>query len=66
MDTSNGNHDAEPAPLDTKTPPPEPAPVEKIPPPVGPRRAGYTTNKNKPRNKARARMAKVSRVRNRR
>lgn len=30
------------------------------------KRAGYTTNKGRPRNKARARMAKVSRVRNRR
>lgn len=45
---------------------PEPAPVVKVPPPSGPKRAGYTTNKGKPRNRARARMAKVSRVRNRR
>lgn len=35
-------------------------------PPEGPKRAGYTKNKGKPRSKARARMAKVSRVRNRR
>lgn len=42
------------------------APMAKIPGPVPKKRAGYTTNKGRPRNKARARMAKVSRVRNRR
>lgn len=59
---------AEPTPVDTSaemytevlTPDRKPAPPE------GPKRAGYTTNKGRKRNKARARMAKTSRVRNRR
>ena len=42
------------------------APMAKSPELSPKKRAGYTTNKGRPRNKARARMAKVSRVRNRR
>lgn len=40
-------------------------PDRKPAPPEGPKRAGYTKNKGQKRNKARARMAKTSRVRNR-
>ena len=35
------------------------------PPKLGKKRAGYTTNKGNPRSKRRARMARVSRRRNR-
>lgn len=38
---------------------------DKEPEQTGPKRAGYTKNHGQKRNKARARMAKVSRVRNR-
>lgn len=41
-------------------------PVRKVLPPEGPRRAGYTKNHGQKRSKARARMAKTSRARNRR
>lgn len=41
-------------------------PMAKLLGPAPKKRASYTTNKGRLRNKARARMAKVSRVRNRR
>lgn len=72
MDTSNGyNHEVDYIER-LYGPAPEPdasealAPIVKVAPPTGPKRAGYTTNKGRTRNKARARMAKTSRVRNRR
>lgn len=40
-------------------------PDRKPAPPEGPKRAGYTKSHGRKRNKARARMAKTSRVRNR-
>lgn len=71
MDTGNDRTHDTGLTEDIYGPAPDPSAGEsssviKVAPPTGPKRAGYTTNKGRPRNKVRARMAKTSRVRNRR
>lgn len=44
---------------------PVPAPASKEPPPQGKKRAGYTLNKGRGQSKAKRRMVKASRRRNR-